>query len=194
MLKPGIPFFAYGIHFQPLRSHLLELVRNWRNQDFVRLNMRFQKLITPQEQKAWYDQLHPVLDQYFVCYQNGQPFGLWHVKMIEPSKLEGESGGFVGAQKLVNGLLPAFAILGLMDYAFLELGLGSLLARYHPEKKSVVSLNHQLGYRPFDKDELGFLLARVTREDYLRQTEKLREAAKKVQLLSFPDSRDNSRD
>jgi hypothetical protein len=44
----------YGVQLTRLQLDEIELVRNWRNQDFVAQNMDYQKHITQKEQKKWF--------------------------------------------------------------------------------------------------------------------------------------------
>ena len=39
-------FFKYGITLERLREEDIELVRQWRNSDQVRMNMKYQEIIT----------------------------------------------------------------------------------------------------------------------------------------------------
>ena len=57
-------FFKYGITLERLREEDIELVRQWRNSDPVRLNMKYQELITPEKQREWFNSINNVNFHY----------------------------------------------------------------------------------------------------------------------------------
>lgn len=173
-------YLRYGIEMRGLDESQLEMVRKWRNQPFVRLHMYDRQLIRPASQLSWFSGLDPIRDWYFVAYRGGRPFGLFHIKDIDWEKGCGESGGFVGHRNLIGSMDTGLAILGLMEFAFLVLGLERLVAKYHPKLTQIVHLNRQLGYEVYAEEAAGFLRAGLGAARFFEKTGAFRRAAKRI--------------
>jgi hypothetical protein len=173
-------FRRYGIDLERLEAKHLEMVRQWRNLDSVRLRMQCQQEISPEMQTEWFKKLSIQNDWYFVAVQQELPFGLFHIKKVNWQKKIGEAGGFVGYPKLIGQIEPGMAILALMDFAFLDLCLDFLEAKYYPGHKDIALLNRQLGYEILGDEPDGFVRARVSTGNYFKVTEKLRKAAEQL--------------
>lgn len=184
-------FARFGITLERLERDDLEIVRQWRNSAWVRPNMRYQRLVEPNDQRKWFENLDPQRDWYFVARRESAPFALFHIKDIDWNLLTGESGGFVGEPTFIGHPWPALATLALMDFGFLVLRLAALQARYGASLPRVRQFNQQLGYRVTREDDDGFLFAQVTAEDYLERAAPWREAAVSMHgvdaILSSPD-------
>jgi RimJ/RimL family protein N-acetyltransferase len=174
-------FVRYGIELERLEARHLEMVRQWRNHESVRLRMRYQEEITTTAQVEWFGRLDPRNDWYFVAERKEEKFGLFHVKQIDWTRKVGEAGGFVSNPELIGGIEAGLGILALMDFAFFILGLQSLEASYHPDYREIVRLNSQLGYEIFATGRDNYVRARVTPAGYLTAAEKLRQVAAQTQ-------------
>jgi len=170
-------FTRFGVALERLERKDIETVRRWRNSWWVRLRMRRKGYIAPDDQLRWFESLDSRSDWYFMAEQQSRQFGLVHVKEIDWDERCGEAGGFVGARELIGGPAPAMAILALMDFAFLLLGLRSLQAQYDSRLHKVSRFNARLGYRVFREDADGFVRASVTAERYLSCADSFRKAA-----------------
>src|SRR5215217_5919687 len=173
-------FYRYGIDLKRLEAKHLEMVRQWRNQNAVRSQMRYQKKIGAASHVEWFKKLNAGNDWYFVTVQNEMPFGLFHIKEVDWTRRVGEAGGFVSKIELIGATEAGVAILALMDFAFFILGLDFLEASYGCGHREIVQLNRQLGYEIFAVGPDGFARARVSATSYLRATEKLRRAAARI--------------
>jgi hypothetical protein len=173
-------FRRYGIDLEQLEAKHLEMVRQWRNHEAVRLRMQYRKEISPEAQSDWFKKLDTHNDWYFVAVQNELPFGLFHIKEINWQEKCGEAGGFVGKPELIGRIEPGIAILALMDFAFFILGLDFLKAKYYRGYKEIAVLNQQLGYEIFADEPDGLVRAQVSTARYLQATGKLRKAAERL--------------
>lgn len=170
-------FVRFGIALERLQRTQLELVRQWRNSDWVRPNMRHRAIVLPADQESWFESLDPSRNWYFCAHVGDSPFALFHVKAIDWTQSCGESGGFVGDPAFVGRPETARATLALMDFAFLVLRLDSLEAQYSTSLPRIVRLNDQLGYRIFREESDGFVRGRVTVDRYLACAAPFRRAA-----------------
>ncbi len=183
-------FLRFGVTLERLEARHLELVRAWRNSEWVRPYMRYRDLVGPDDQVRWFDRLDPRRDWYFCADVGGAPFGLFHVKGAD--RESGEAGGFVGRPDFIGRPEPAQATLALMDFAFLLLELGSLEAQYRAALTRVVRFNGQLGYVVFREEPDGFVRARVSSGTYFATADPYRRAAMSLcgtgATVSEPDS------
>lgn len=170
-------FVRFGVTLERLQHRRLELIRQWRNSDWVRPQMRFQEFILPADQLRWFRALDPRDNWYFVACTEDVPCGLFHIKDIDWTRGCGEAGGFVGDQGYIGRPEPAKAILAMMDFAFILLQLQSLQAHYHSGLHRIAQFNQQLGYEVIGEEADGFLRARVTAERYFERAAIFRKAA-----------------
>jgi hypothetical protein len=173
-------YLRYGIELERLETKHLDIVRQWRNQERVRLRMQYKEEISPGSQANWFNALDLHNDWYFVADAKQIPFGMFHVKEIDWLHKTGEAGGFVGNQGLIGGVEAGMAILALMDFAFFLLGLEFLEATYRCDCRDIEALNCQLGYEVFKSQSNGFVRARVSSARFLAVTKEPRRAAEQL--------------
>jgi RimJ/RimL family protein N-acetyltransferase len=170
-------FTRFGISLERLRQEHLEFIRQWRNSDWVRPNMRYRKFIAPEDQVRWFKAMDQENNWYFVAYIGDLSFALFHIRDIDWKQERGEAGGFVGYPRFIGQPEPAETTLALMDFAFLVLQLKSLQAHYNAQQPRIAQFNQQLGYETEQVEADGFLRASVTAERYLEHAGAFRKAA-----------------
>ena len=170
-------FARFGITLERMQPHHIELVRQWRNKDFVLKGMRFRQHISRAAQIQWFEGLDLKANWYFVANSCGVPFAMFHIKDIDWVKRHGEAGGFVGDRGFVGRPEAARAILALMDFAFVVLQLTSLQAHYHPQLRRIALFNQQLGYQVDRLEPDGFACACVSADRYFNCAAAFRAAA-----------------
>jgi RimJ/RimL family protein N-acetyltransferase len=170
-------FTRFGITLETLGAADLEMIRNWRNSDWVRPYMRHREVIEPEDQRKWFHALDLERNYYFVTRAGDRPFACLNIKSIDWKSLHGESGAFIGDPAFIGRPEPAQATLALMDFGFLVLRLESLQARYNRGLLRVVRFNQQLGYELKSEGDDGFLYAQITAARYLHCAAPLRKAA-----------------
>ena len=82
----------YGVTLETLKSEHLEMVRLWRNQDYVRNNMQFKELLTRTNQQEWFNSMDHEANLYWVISFNDYPIGLIHIKDVDLDNLSGADG------------------------------------------------------------------------------------------------------
>jgi RimJ/RimL family protein N-acetyltransferase len=135
----------YGIELHSVTANDLEMIRNWRNESFVRERMFFQEEISIEEQQKWFAQLDETMVYLCIQYQN-QFIGLINVKNADWENGLGEAGVFIGVQHYLNSHIPMLAILCLMDVFFEEFKFSKLIAHVRSDNKSALDFNKELGY------------------------------------------------
>ena len=164
----------YGIQLEMLQSDHLEMVRLWRNQDYVRNNMQFQDLLSREDQENWFANLDKDRNLYWVIRTHGYPIGLIHIKNIVSNCTEGEAGIFVGEPSYLEMPQPMLAILFMMELAFFALGIGSLKAKIKSGNQHAISFNKKLGYSLDPDQSEGFQYYSVSEESFRRATARIR--------------------
>jgi RimJ/RimL family protein N-acetyltransferase len=174
----------FDIEFKTITSDDIELIRLWRNQDYIRLQMQYQQLITSQQQISWFNALDKNTNFYFLIFQKSEAIGLINLKNINWNLKEAEAGIFIGNANNLKTMTPFLATIMLNDFAFFILGLTNLIAKISSENKKAIAFNKTLGYtitennKPIDK----FYYYKLSQERYIEATEKLKSTIRKIDI------------
>lgn len=159
---------------EPLTQNHLELVRFWRNQDSVRLNMEFQEVITAEMQLNWFRNLEQDSSRkYFVFSQNLIPIGLVHLAEIDFSTKSAQVGLFVGNEKFHGTGSAIPASLYIMNLAFGELGLETLFAKVKSSNQQAIQYNSFLGFQWIKKASELFEVYALTKDQFVKNQPRL---------------------
>ncbi|MCB9191217.1 MAG: GNAT family N-acetyltransferase [Flavobacteriales bacterium] len=170
----------YGIVLETLTSDHLEMVRLWRNQEFVRCNMQFKDLLSREDQEKWFSQLNQNRNLYWVIRTHDYPIGLIHIKELDDECTVGEAGIFIGEPSYLDMPQSILAILFMMEMAFLALGLKRLKAKIRSGNQHAISFNSKLGYQLEPGQPEGFQYYTVNSDGFMGATEQLRKNAQKM--------------
>ena len=160
----------YGITLRLLSYSDIEQVRHWRNQDFVRLNMEFQGLISLEEQEKWFSGLDGRHNHYFIFSYKNVDAGMVNLKNLDLSASTAEAGIFVGDKEYLNTYVPFIATIVLMEFAFDELKLTSLLAKIKIQNKNAIGFNERLGYHFKERLNEEYAYYECVRENFKHTT------------------------
>ena len=89
----------HGITLVPLSEAHIELLRNWRNSDFVKKNMQYQGHITETQQLKWFRSLERDTSMYFLIQQDTSFIGCCNMKNIDAELGCAEGGIFLSEEK-----------------------------------------------------------------------------------------------
>lgn len=166
----------YGIQLRSLSRDDLELIRQWRNSDFIRKNMLFRDIISKSKQAEWFNSLdHTSL--YLIIEHRKEKIGLIHIKDINRGQKSGEAGIFIGSEPYRKSHWPIVAILTLMDCCFKNFGFIKLKAKTRKENKSVLEMNYALGYQIVHEAE-EYLALEVKAATYFEKSAFLKDKIK----------------
>lgn len=172
----------YGVHLTRLQFDEIELVRQWRNQDFVVDNMDYKKEITKEEQEKWFYSINNKYNYYFVINWENKKIGVINAKNYNPQLGFGEGGIFIGEEEHLNSIAPTFATLCLLNVVFLEIKLTNIsrVKILNSNQKSI-DYNKLLGYKLISKSNDGISsYYELTTENYIKYGSKLNQAAKLI--------------
>jgi RimJ/RimL family protein N-acetyltransferase len=137
---------GFGISLRRITRSDIELIRTWRNQDFVRDQMFERELITEVQQVAWFDIVNNPFNYYFIIEVNEKPIGVIYAKNVNPESMVGEGGIFIGEQPFLTTDLPGRASILLLYFCFNKLSLSSSLIRVKKGNDVALAYNQTLGY------------------------------------------------
>jgi len=164
----------YGVTLETLKSEHLEMVRLWRNQDYVRNNMQFKELLTRTDQQQWFNSMNQEANLFWVISFKDYPIGLIHIKDVDLDNLSGEAGVFIGEPSYLEMPQPMLAILFMMELAFYALGLKQLKAKIKSGNHHAISFNQKLGYKLVPGQQEGFQYYEASDADFQSVTKRIR--------------------
>lgn len=140
-------FFKYGIILERLKEDDIELVREWRNSDPVRLNMNFQEIISPEQQLEWFRSINTPQFNYLMIHYKGEKIGLLNDKNIDWDSRSSESGIFIGRTEYHNTSVPFLVSVAGIESNFYLMGWKKQYAHILRTNTNAIQFNLQLGYR-----------------------------------------------
>jgi UDP-4-amino-4,6-dideoxy-N-acetyl-beta-L-altrosamine N-acetyltransferase len=163
----------YGIELKKIESSDLELIRGWRNSDYVKKYMVFKDYITFGMQQNWFNKISNENNYYFVIITDGIAVGLASIKDIDNNLKIGESGIFMKSEEYTNSDIGVKATLALLDFAFLTLSLEKLFQTIKEANKSAKNFNKHLGVI-ITQTKNGVSYGYLSKQNYLLRTQKVR--------------------
>jgi RimJ/RimL family protein N-acetyltransferase len=180
-------FFKYGIILERLKEEDIELVRQWRNSDPVRLNMNYQELITPEQQQQWFQSVNNLQFNYLMIHYQGEKIGLLNDKNIDWESKSSESGIFLGRPEFYNTFVPYLVSVAGIETTFYFLGWKKQVAHIMRTNTNAIKFNLQLGYHLCSgQEDFDHQWYEVTRESFEQKAVRIRKA---VKALAGNDSR-----
>ncbi|HLN52370.1 MAG TPA: hypothetical protein VK212_01595 [Lentimicrobium sp.] len=173
--------FKYGIVLERLKERDIELVREWRNSDRVRLNMEYRKIISPEEQLIWFRSINNLSNNYMVIHYQGEKIGLLNDKNIDWKKRTSESGLFIGVEKYCNSFVPYFVSVAGIELNFHFLNWQKQYAHILRSNPNAIKYNQELGYILCrGQKDIENQLYEMTRASFEQSAGKIRNAVHKI--------------
>jgi len=165
----------YGVTLESIKASELELIRNWRNSEYVRPFMNYREYITPEMQQRWFNNLDHTANLYFMIIKEEKKIGVINLKDIHTDLRTAEAGIFIGDPDYMDSMVPFLATVSLMEFAFDSLHLTMLKAKINKQNSKVILFNKSIGYRKAEEQEDDiFQYYTVTSERFYNATEKIR--------------------
>jgi RimJ/RimL family protein N-acetyltransferase len=170
-------FEKYNIRLVRITEMNIESLRLWRNSDYVRKQMIYNELITPEMQISWYKKLDKNKNFYFILYSESIPVGVMHIKNIENSR--GEGGIFLTDQKFENTDVVARMILCFNDYVFYKLNIECIYSHVKVSNKKAISSSISQGCLRIDsKSNSEVVYFELFPENYEKKVLKIKKILK----------------
>jgi len=170
-------FKAGYFSFHIVNQDNLELLRQWRNSEFVRSKMIHRDTITKEEQLKWYQSINNINNLYYVAHFKNEPFAMVNFKNIQWEQHTAEAGVFVGNETYLSTETPALGGLLLSFFTLNALGFIKLTSKTLAENLTASSYNSSLGYTISEND--GTIIHwNLLRDNFNKKSIKLMKAVK----------------
>lgn len=146
------------VYFEKLSHSKIELLRNWRNQNFVLEQMEFQDFISPEEQETWFESMKNNSSyEYYIFGIEHEPVGLVHLAEIDKINKSATVGLFIGNASYIGTGIAFDASSFIIKRAFDELALETLFAKVKNTNHPALQYNAFLGFQFLKKanEEFG---------------------------------------
>jgi UDP-4-amino-4,6-dideoxy-N-acetyl-beta-L-altrosamine N-acetyltransferase len=165
---------SQGVHFEKLSKDTLELLRNWRNQDFVLEQMEFQSVISKENQESWFAGIeNSSTHEYYIFGTQSEQIGLVHLANIDTLKKSADVGLFIGNQNFIGTGIAFYASAFILNRAFEELNLDVLLAKVKKSNLVALKYNETLGFEFIENHSDSFVKYTLTHSNFVTKTSKL---------------------
>jgi RimJ/RimL family protein N-acetyltransferase len=173
--------YKYGIILERLKEEDIELVRQWRNSDPVRLNMKYQEIITPEAQKQWFNSINNLQNNYLIIHYRGEKIGLLNDKNVDWDARTSESGIFLGRPEYYNTYVPYLVSVAGIEFTFYLLGWKKQYAHILRSNINAIRFNLQLGYQLSEGQEgIDHQQYEMTRVSYEQKAGKIIKAVHSI--------------
>lgn len=135
---------------RPVTDGDVDRMREWRNQDANRAVSINQHVITPEENRAWWERVKDDPTRRVLVFEyDGRPLGI--VNFFDISQAEATWGFFLDSETVTAEGTALLAWMQVMkdavSYAFDVLGVDVLKADVFPENESVRAMNRRFRFR-----------------------------------------------
>jgi UDP-4-amino-4,6-dideoxy-N-acetyl-beta-L-altrosamine N-acetyltransferase len=145
------------IYFEKLSHSNIELLRNWRNQDFVLEQMEYQELISKEEQERWFENVKNNSSfEYYIFGIENEAVGLVHLGEINKITKSATVGLFIGNASYIGTGIAFEASNFIIKRAFDELAIETLFAKVKSTNNPALQYNSFLGFKFLKKENEEF--------------------------------------
>lgn len=148
----------------------IQLLRYWRNKEFVRNQMISKNLISYANQKDWFQQLTDK-NHLFIYSKGNIDIGFMGCNKINDKNLIFNVGIYCGNQEFLGHPFNFFSFLFIHDYAFIKLNFKKSIISISKKNKSALNINNKLGYK-FFKETKEFNYYYLLNQKYFAERKK----------------------
>ncbi|MEO0038058.1 MAG: hypothetical protein RIQ59_1269 [Bacteroidota bacterium] len=163
----------YNITLETLSEDKLEILRLWRNNEYVSKYMEFKEEISKEQQINWFTNINQEKEHYFIISKDNVLIGLIHINKINTEERNGEVGLFIGNKNFTGTGITIGASLNLLDFAFEKLQLKEVFAKINNANNNAIKYNSFLGFSSSHSLNKEFTLWKLTKESYQYSKPKL---------------------
>lgn len=144
----------------------LELVRYWRNKDFVRNQMLTESLISSKNQKKWFLNLDHKLNHVFIYSIDDIDIGVVTCKITSIEEGIFDIGVYCGNSNYSGHPVNFISIIFIHDYAFETLNLKKSITSIKKNNISSIKINKKIGYTVQEEYNEDFDLYNLDKSHY----------------------------
>ncbi|MBU3660985.1 MAG: GNAT family N-acetyltransferase [Flavobacteriales bacterium] len=136
------------LFFEKLSHSTIELLRNWRNQDFVLEQMEFREIISKEAQEHWFESIKDNTNfEYYIFGIENEAIGLVNLAEINKKTKTATVGLFIGNARYIGTGIAFDASNFIIKRAFKELELETLFAKVKNSNSVAIQYNAILGFQ-----------------------------------------------
>lgn len=138
------------LFFEKLSHSTIELLRNWRNQDFVLEQMEFREIISKEAQEQWFEKIKNDSNfEYYIFSIENEAIGLVNLAGINKKTKTATVGLFIGNARFIGTGIAFDASHFIIKRAFKDLKLEKLFAKVKNSNSVAIQYNAILGFKFF---------------------------------------------
>ena len=160
----------------------IELVRYWRNKDFVKNQMLTIESISSKNQKDWFSKLDKDRNHFFIYSLNDIDIGCVSCKINDSENKVFDIGVYCGNSSFLGHPVNFMSIIFIHDFAFFEMKLLESLTLIKNTNISSLNINKKIGYSYHNTFNSKFDYYNLTRRNYVVQRKKLEELINKIKF------------
>ena len=154
----------------------LELIRYWRNKNFVRNQMLSNDLISSRDQKKWFENLNQKLNHTFIYSHNDIDVGCVSCKITDSNQGTFDVGVYCGNSLYVGHPINFLSMIYIHDYSFFTLKLKKSITIIKNDNESSITINKKIGYTFIRNFNTKF-------DEYILESSKYEESKKKLSKI-----------
>ena len=180
MKSQNLQIAKFNVKLNRVQFGDLELIRTWRNSDYVNKRMVMNEYITTEMQEKWFLGINNDFNYYFIAEFNEEKVGVINVRNIIDNS--GEGGIYLASEKYENTSVVARIVLCFNDFVFEELKLDFMCSHVKRDNtKAIASTIAQGGTEYIYKSNSEYIYFKLYKENYLNSTKKIRQILNKIQ-------------
>ena len=166
-MKPSIQAFGNAhVRLRLISETDLEMTRDWRNRDDVRVWFKNSNPITAEQHRSWYSQYAVRDDDFvFVVEAEGRPVGQASVYGIDRAEGSAEIGRFVAAPEARGRGYIGFACGELLRFSGEELNLKHLFLEVKENNERAIKIYVRHGFQEQARAEGMIRMVRLLSQD-----------------------------
>ena len=170
----------FHIRFRRLRYEDIELLRQWRNAEWMRPYMHDQRYITKEMQKKWFRSIDNLNNWYFIIETDDGVLGSAALKHINFETGEAEPGVMMGGVEDSAHIVSSAAMMFVSEVAFNLFGLSRLEAYLYESHKRALASNKKIGANILKRFGSNSVYTELTPENFEKNAVKLRKALRQL--------------
>lgn len=179
-MLPYVAIHQFGLRLHQIRDADAEVVRQGRNQPFVRERHFYEEIITPEQHRRWYEGICQTRDYYLVVSKDEIPLGLLYLRDITPHMHTGQLGIFFWDENFLRTRHPMLAIISFLDFFLMTVGIQNIEGIIRKENESMAHIMSFLGFDVFLNGEKSAQQTRSTRMQYAANHHRLIDFARRL--------------
>ena len=169
----------FNINLKRVTFDDLELLRTWRNSEYVNERMVSKEYITTEMQEQWFLSINNDYNYYFIAEFDNQKLGVISIKNI--NNKSGEGAIYLSSYNFESTSIFARIVMCFNDFVFDELNLEYITSFVKRDNfKALSSTIAQGGIEDESKSTSEYIYFKIDKLGYQNKTKKIRNILNKL--------------